>query len=268
MWGVLAPAFGGSVCPAGNCNHYPILGFTNADPVSPLTTGGTGRYRVFDSTIGFTDLATPVTYDQWTDVCIAWTGADVRHYINGVQVYVQSDMTQGDASFGPPNKYINHIVQAYNFGGADWNVNWSGLGSGQVSSSSVAVGSPQTVAQSTAFAVPLTLAVLDATGAPLPCVPVTFAVPGVGASAVLSSLSAVTDRNGRASVTASANATLGSYNVTAQAAGGIAAVTFLLNNGPAAPSVNPTGVPTLTSVGLGLLVLMLAGTAMLGSRRR
>ena len=55
--------------------------------------------------------------------------------------------------------------------------------------------------------------------APLPGATIDFTAPSSGASATLSAGSAVTDANGLASVTATANATAGTYAVTASAAG-------------------------------------------------
>jgi hypothetical protein len=67
LWGVLSPASGGDICPGSNCNLFPILDFSNADPGYPGSTGAaTGRYRVCDTNIGFVDLPTPVIYNQLT----------------------------------------------------------------------------------------------------------------------------------------------------------------------------------------------------------
>jgi uncharacterized delta-60 repeat protein len=80
-------------------------------------------------------------------------------------------------------------------------------------------GTPQSSAVNTAFAVPLTVRVTDASGAPVAGVAVDFATPPTGASATLSAASATTDANGEARVTARANASGGSYVVTAAAQG-------------------------------------------------
>ena len=76
-------------------------------------------------------------------------------------------------------------------------------------------GNPQSAMIKTAFASPLTVLLSDPYGSPISGVTVTFAAPASGASATLSSTSAVTGPDGTASVTARAEATAGSYTVTA-----------------------------------------------------
>ena len=258
LWGVISPATGGDVCPGSACNLFPILDFTNADPRYPSTTNAaTGRYRVFDTSIGFVNLATPVAYNQWNDLCTVWTGGDIRHYVNGALVYTQTDISQADTSFGPLNKFTRMIVQAYNFG-SSYDANWSGLGAGTVTSTTV-TGSGQTSSPGAPFAQTLTVTVLDAGGAPIPCVPVTFSAPGSGPSATLSAASAITDRAGAASVTATANSTLGTYSIGVQIPGIPVPPPIVLTNGfPAAPAAP---VPTLPLPGLLVLGGMLAALA-------
>jgi hypothetical protein len=264
MWGVLSPASGGDTCPGSNCNLFPIIDFSNADPGYPASTGAaTGRYRVFDTNVGFVDLATPVAYDQWSDLCIAWTGTDIRHYVNGTQVYVQSNLAQADTSFGPPDKYTRMINQGYNFG-SSYDINWSGIGAGTVTSTTVS-GAGQITPPGSAFAQAISLVVLDAGGAPIPCVPVTFTAPGTGASATLSATTVLTDRTGTASSTATANSTLGTFSISAQAAGIALPTPITLTNG--FPAVAAAPVPTLSLTGLLALGLLLTTVAMGNSAR-
>jgi hypothetical protein len=89
-------------------------------------------------------------------------------------------------------------------------------------------GTLQFAAIGAVFGNALQVTVTDAAGNPLSGVIVTFTAPANGATAMLSSPSAVTDVNGVASVTATANATAGSYTVTARV-GGLSAA-FLLTN--------------------------------------
>jgi sugar lactone lactonase YvrE len=93
---------------------------------------------------------------------------------------------------------------------------------------------PQTAAINTAFAYPLEVIVTDLNGNAVPGDTVTFTVqPASGASAVLSSSSASTGSAslpGIAWVTATANGSVGSYTVTASAAGIPQPVTFNLSN--------------------------------------
>jgi len=91
-------------------------------------------------------------------------------------------------------------------------------------------GTPQSTTILAPFAVPLQVLVSDAAANPLSGVAVTFTAPATGASATLSSATATTDGSGRASVTAVANATVGSYSVTASVAGVATPASFALTN--------------------------------------
>jgi adhesin/invasin len=96
-------------------------------------------------------------------------------------------------------------------------------------------GTPQTTAVSTAFPQPLVVEVTDKNSHPVKNVTVTFAAPASGASASLSALTAITGKNGQASVTATANHIAGSYQVTASVVEIGAQVTFELTNSAASP---------------------------------
>jgi hypothetical protein len=101
-------------------------------------------------------------------------------------------------------------------------------------------GTPQSATIGTAFASALQVTLKDALGNPTPGTTVTFTVPATGASAVLSSPTAVTNASGIASVTATANGIAGGYNVTATV--GSLSTSFALTNTPGAPaSVAATG---------------------------
>ncbi len=91
-----------------------------------------------------------------------------------------------------------------------------------------ASGTPQSTLVGTAFASPLQVTVTDAFGTPVAGVTVAFSAPPTGASAALSSLAVVTNASGVASVTATANATAGSYSVAAAVQGLV--VSFSLTN--------------------------------------
>ena len=103
-------------------------------------------------------------------------------------------------------------------------------------------GTPQSTAVNTAFAAPLVATVLDSNSRPVSGATVTFAAPTSGASCVLSSATMTTDANGKASVTCTANATLGAYNVTATVTGVMTAASFSLTN-----SAGPPATITATS---------------------
>jgi hypothetical protein len=117
-------------------------------------------------------------------------------------------------------------------------------------------GSPQTTVIFTAFGQALEATVKDSNGNPVSGMTVTFTVPASGASATLSSATAVTDANGHARVTATANGTVGTYNVTATAAGATGTATFALTN---TTSTSAEAVPATT-----MPVLILAGMALIG----
>ncbi len=106
----------------------------------------------------------------------------------------------------------------------------------------VVSGSGQTALTGSAFPNPL-VAVLteDYANDPIPGASLTFTAPASGAGATLSAGSATTNASGQASVTARANATGGSYTVTASAAGVATPADFALTN-------KSTTVPTVTGV--------------------
>ena len=138
VWATVSPAVGGDVCPASNCNLFPIIGFTNASAATPLTNGGTPRYRVFDANNGgWNDIVMPVQYDTWTEFGISYTGSAIEHRINGTLVYTQTNLTQADNSFGPPARIGTIFFQGYNFGGANYDIYWSRAAAGVGSVSTV-----------------------------------------------------------------------------------------------------------------------------------
>ncbi len=91
-------------------------------------------------------------------------------------------------------------------------------------------GGLQRATVGTQFGSALQAKVTDAGGDPLPGIPVTFSAPLSGASATLSATQVMTDLNGVASVTATANIIPGAYPVTASVAGVTAPAIFNLAN--------------------------------------
>ncbi len=125
LWATVAPATGGDTCDTAACDLFPIIDFTNGlYPDTNDSLGGTPRYRVFDTNEGWVDLATPVSYDTWTDFCVTFTGSAFQFYIGDTLVYTQSDLEQGDTSFGPVTNLANVMVQSYNYG-YDYQAQWS-----------------------------------------------------------------------------------------------------------------------------------------------
>jgi M6 family metalloprotease-like protein/uncharacterized repeat protein (TIGR01451 family) len=110
-------------------------------------------------------------------------------------------------------------------------------------------GTPQSTFAGATFPSALQATVKDASGNPVSGVIVIFAAPPTGASAILSSASALTNASGVASVTATANAIAGSYTVTATV--GTHSAPFSLTNTPGSPtSIAATGgTPQSTLIG-------------------
>ncbi len=109
-------------------------------------------------------------------------------------------------------------------------------------------GSPQSAQVGTAFAAPL-VANVTSNGTALSGATVTFTAPASasGASCALSATSATTDASGNASVTCTANTTVGGpYNVTASTSGATTSASFALTNAAAPP---PTTTIAATSGG-------------------
>lgn len=134
---------------------------------------------------------------------------------------------------------------------------------GDIPASIVAVsGAPQTTAVGAAFAQTLHAKVLDAGNQPVANVAVTFTLPTAGASAAFigiigNTVTVTTNASGTAvSPTLVANATMGSYTVTAQAEGVATIADFSLTNEAVAITpvvgsvVAESGTPQLTQVNM------------------
>ena len=104
-------------------------------------------------------------------------------------------------------------------------------------------GTPQSTTAGTSFVAPLEVTLSETGGSPLPGASVAFVAPVAMQSATLTTSPAITDTNGKASVTATANLVAGMYSVTASAGGGTSA-TFALTNTPPSIIVTPTTLPT------------------------
>lgn len=102
------------------------------------------------------------------------------------------------------------------------------VGTSTASKISLVSGSGQSAPAGQGFANPLVVKVTDNFNNPVQGVAVAFAAPGSGASATLSS-PALTDNQGQTSVSATANNTMGSYNVSASLNAG-PSVSFNLSN--------------------------------------
>ena len=158
--------------------------------------------------------------------------------------------------------------QVYAMGADTWSnfpffdlANIEDVGSSELSIEVVS-GTPQSAALNGSFNEPLRVRITNQDGDPVEEIPVHFEGPGQGASAVLSALIAVTDSNGEAFITASANAVVGSYAVSARLGGGtVTPVNFQLanvgqtsvsyGNGQSTPLWNAFGGITVQVTGAG-----------------
>jgi hypothetical protein len=105
---------------------------------------------------------------------------------------------------------------------------------GQASVIAISSGSGQSAARSASFAKPLVVLVTDSEGNPVSGNGVTFTAPSTGASGTFAgtsntSYNGVSGSDGKVSVTVKANATKGSYHVTASGSG-TGSVSFSLTN--------------------------------------
>lgn len=107
---------------------------------------------------------------------------------------------------------------------------------GVPASIAVSGGSGQSTTVTTAFATNLQAIVRDASNQPVSGATVTFAPPGSGAGATLSSTTAVTNASGIASVSATANGVAGSFAVSASVTGVATPTSFALTNIAGAPA--------------------------------
>ena len=122
----------------------------------------------------------------------------------------------------------------------------------KTNSLAIVSGTPQSTLANAAFPSPLVAVVTDSDGNPVSGVPVTFTAPNSGASGTFpgASLTVVVNTNGigvASSPVFTANATLGSYVVTASIPGSAAPVSFNLSN------VAPLIVTNLNDSGTGSL---------------
>jgi hypothetical protein len=135
-----------------------------------------------------------------------------------------------------------------------------------------ASGTPQGATINTAFAAPLVVQVLDVDGDPVAGATVTFSVPGSGPGAILATVTATTDANGLAQVSATANGAAGSYVVSASVGGVATAASFNLTNlaGAASAVASASGTPqsavvnTAFTAPLGVIVADAGGNPVAG----
>jgi sugar lactone lactonase YvrE len=135
----------------------------------------------------------------------------------------------------------------------------------------ISAGGTQSAVVNAQFTKALTVLVTDAYGNPVSGALVTYAAPGSGASATLSSTTATTGITGVASVTATANGTAGSYSVGASITATVSSVrratsasstsaSFSLTNNAVTFTVTSPGTISLTQGGTGTAKFTLSGS--------
>ncbi len=187
------------------------------------------------------DIAQPSAIGQTVTLTVtispAFLSGQVTFFDGALEIGA-ANLMNGTASFNTISYLAagNHSVRAFYAG--DY-LNYSPILSAPVNQLvtppgtqiviTASAGTPQSTALGTAFPNPLQATVTDSSGNPLSGIAVTFTAPPSGASAILSSGTALTNNLGVASVTATANSISGSYIVTATVGAGSAS--FLLTNG-------------------------------------
>ena len=236
-----------------------MTGRTNAQYAMPLVA------QIADS--GGTPILTtsdPITFAQTNDPSLAagvLMSTANTPCTTGTAGPLQVASTQGQATIylcanGFPGQF--HVAAADS---ADTNVSEASatLSNRPPAPASIALsgGTPQATPINTPFVQTLQVQLLTSGGQPAPFAVVFFSAPSSGPSAVLSATRAVTDQNGVATVTATANGEVGSYAVDARVFGDMAdpIVNFALTN---TAQVALTPVPTLSQWGALLLSLLLA----------
>jgi hypothetical protein len=104
--------------PVETSARYLIVGFINNDPAdgfNPAAANFQPRFRSWDSTVGWTDLVTPVLAGQYNSFKIVNTGSSHDYYINGVLVDSNVGASYSDAGF---EDLRTVFLEAFNFGNA------------------------------------------------------------------------------------------------------------------------------------------------------
>ncbi|MDX2017291.1 MAG: hypothetical protein SFY95_06580 [Planctomycetota bacterium] len=104
--------------PDEGSSRYLIAGFINNDPAdgfNPLAGGFSPRFRVWNSTVGWTNLSVAVRTDQYNSLRIVNTGTSHEYYINGALVASNSGASYSQIGF---SDLRTTWVQAFNFGNA------------------------------------------------------------------------------------------------------------------------------------------------------
>ncbi len=210
---------------------------------TPVDTTSLGTLRTLTVTKATNPSAGTVSSAPMSIACGATCSGE---FLDGSQVVLTATPSAGSTFLGWSGACAGTANQCTVTMNAARDVTASFLGA--PTSIAATSGGAQSTRISTAFGSPLAVTVRDSSNNPVPGVTVTFAGPGTGARATLSAASAITNASGVAQVTATANATNGTYNVVATVAS-VGAASFALTNigTPATISV-VSGTPQSTQV--------------------
>src|SRR5262249_39555188 len=113
-WGSLASLWATGVDASGGVNGvYPIIGFNNQ------AGSGTGGFRVFDQTNGWTDVPGFTGADQWYQIGFGIRDGQIDYFVNGQLVYT-------DATAAGATALSTVMLEGYN-GGNDYHIFWGGV---------------------------------------------------------------------------------------------------------------------------------------------
>jgi hypothetical protein len=121
-WGTLASLWTTGADKSGNTDDvYPIIGFNNTTTSDGSSGSGTGGFRVYDQTSGWTNVGGFSNgYDTWYNLGIELTSSDqLSYFVNGQLVYTDTTVTK-------TTSFSNVMLQGYN-GGNSYDIFWDNL---------------------------------------------------------------------------------------------------------------------------------------------
>jgi uncharacterized protein (TIGR03437 family) len=227
-------------------SHLTVTGFPN-----PTTAGSAGNFTVTAQDSGGNTLT------GYTGT-LTFTSSDAEAALPSSYTFVAGD--SGTHQFSATLKTAGSQSITATDGSMSGSQTGIAVQAGAPASITASGGTPQSAAIGAAFATALQATVKDAYGNAVSGVTVSFSAPSSGARATLSAASATTNASGVASVTATANGTIGGYSVSASVSGVSGTATFALTNlagAPAAIAVYAGNNQTAT-VGAALAVALAA----------
>jgi YVTN family beta-propeller protein len=243
--------------------------------VSPLATGpavslNPGTVNFGSQPVGMSATPITVTLTNTGTTNLVFTSVGAPAGTNAGDFVIQTASTCSGGSTVTPNSSCTIVVGftpsasgartatitlVDNATNSPQSLNLTGSGTLPPANITATGGTPQSATVSTAFAAPLAVTVTDATNAPVPGITVSFSAPTTGPGGTFAGgvNTAITNANGVAtSAVFTANASVGSYMVTATVAGLGASVSFSLTNTAAAAPASITatgGTPQSATIG-------------------